>query len=474
MAEKYSSGNKSPGPAEERSANVKTHVSLALVYRIAAAGLSYLIISLSIRYLDVERFGIWVTLLSILNWITFFDVGLGSSLRNQLAEAIARGERTLGRVLVSSAYGGISAIALLFFLLFACLIPNISWQDVFNTGLVSENELRLLVFTVALLFLVYFILTLCNAIFFAFQKSSFPSLALFIQNLLAAIGIGFLLLFVRKNLIILGVSYTASMALSLGILTLYIFRKHPELTPAISYFRLKTLKGITTIGFRFFLIQISALIIFTTDNLIIAQILGPEEVTPYNVIFRLFSLVTLVNGILLTPLWSAFTDAYVKHDVAWIRMTIRRLNLLMIPVVLVSVLLMFFARDIIAVWIGKPLALSDRLIVLMGVSIILIMWNNIYGNFINGIGEIRLQSVIAVAAGILNIPLSIYLAKYLGMGSSGVILGTIICLGMFSVAIPLQSFQILRRMEKLDPAAAPAISRYEQHSHGEISNLKSS
>ena len=52
----------------------------------------------------------------------------------------------------------------------------------------------------------------------------------------------------------------------------------------------------------------------------------------------------------------------------------------------------------------------------------------IYIQFINGTGKIKLQLLVSVVVMFLNIPLSIFFARNLGLGSSGVILGTSVCI----------------------------------------------
>ena len=79
------------------------------------------------------------------------------------------------------------------------------------------------------------------------------------------------------------------------------------------------------LGGRFFIMQLSSIIIFTTDNLLITQLFGPAEVTVYDVVYKLFSLISIGHNIILLPLWSGFTDAYVKSDIKWIRKTLKKL-----------------------------------------------------------------------------------------------------------------------------------------------------
>ncbi len=55
---------------------------------------------------------------------------------------------------------------------------------------------------------------------------------------------------------------------------------------------------------------------------------------------------------------------------------------------------------------------------------------------------------IALIQGFLNIPTSIYFAKYLEMGNLGVILGTNITLSLSAFSYPFRLKLILNRMKK--------------------------
>ena len=89
----------------------------------------------------------------------------------------------------------------------------------------------------------------------------------------------------------------------------------------------------------------------------------------------------------------------------------------------------------------------DRLLVLMGVFIIVRAYGIIYMYFLNAIGKIKLQLWLYVFGAIINIPLSIYFVKYLNLGSSGVILGTILSIAGLTVLLPIQTFKILKLNE---------------------------
>jgi len=382
-----------------RTKTVRYHISLALVYKILAMGLSYLLVPLTINYLNVEGYGIWMTLLSVMSWVVFFDIGLGNGLRNKLAETLAGNDIKLAKTYVSTAYVAISFISFLFFLILLFILPFVNWTKIFNTSLINNNELLRVVFTVGFFFLLNFVLSLCNQMFYAYQEASLVTVRQFLLNLFALITIYLLIQYTSGRLLYLGICYGLSMVLSNFLLIYYFYKKHKEIIPSLRYVDLSKIKEIISLGVKFFIIQMAALIIFATDNMIIAQVLGPEHVTPYNVVFKLFSVITIGHGILITPLWSAYTEAYTKKDIKWIKDVLKKLNLLMIPIIISVLLLIIFARNIINVWIGSYINFSHSLVVLMGIYILISTWNRIYSCFLNGIGKIKLQMYSAIIAG---------------------------------------------------------------------------
>uniref|UniRef100_A0A7V0Z6R2 Polysaccharide biosynthesis protein n=1 Tax=candidate division WOR-3 bacterium TaxID=2052148 RepID=A0A7V0Z6R2_UNCW3 len=432
-----------------RTKVVKFHIIYTFVYKVLAIVLSYLLVPLTINYLNIEQYGIWMTLLSTLSWVGFFDIGLGHGLRNKLAEAVSMNDIRLAKTYVSTAFAAVTLIGLIFFLILILILPFASWNKIFNTNSISNAELLKVIFIVGFSFLLNFVLSLSNSLYYAYQEASLPSLRNILQNLIALIVIYFLIHYTSGSLFYLGICYGLSMVFSNLSLIYFFFKNHLEVKPSIKYVDITRLSEIASLGIKFFIIQIAALVIFATDNMIITQVLGPAEVTPYNVVFKLFSIITLAHGIMLAPLWSAYIDAYAKGDIQWIKNTLKKLNLLMIPIIIAVFILIIFARDIINIWVGPNIKYPNLLVVFMGVYTVISTWNNIYAYFINGIGKVELQMYSAIVAGAINIPLSIWFAKSLEMGISGVILGTIVSLSLFAILGPIQCCHIINRRHKV-------------------------
>lgn len=49
------------------------------------------------------------------------------------------------------------------------------------------------------------------------------------------------------------------------------------------------------------------------SNILVSNLLGPDQVAPYNIANRYLSMGLIVLNIVLSPIWSAVTDAYAKR-----------------------------------------------------------------------------------------------------------------------------------------------------------------
>lgn len=427
---------------------IKKNISLSFVFRLLGILVSYLLVSVTLTYLDQERYGIWVTLTSVLAWMEYLDFGLGNGLRNRIAESVAEGQKEKTRTLISTGY----LIMALFSLPVALALPfisnNVDWQSFFRTSLVSQKELRLLVLLVGSLFVANFILSFSRQVLFSFQKAAWVSFAGLFSSAIALGSILLLSLFGNASLLLLGTFLSLSTTVSYLALSVSFFARRREYLPSYSYVDFHSLPRAAGLGLKFFVIQIAGLIIFMTDNLIITRVLGPVEVTPYNISYKLFNVLLIVSTTMLTPLWSGYTEAYYRKDYSWIKKTINVQLKLMKYVISIALLLIIFGRLLIEIWTVGLVDVSHSLLIAMAVFTVISIWNNIFAYFVNGVGMLKPQIITAVFGAIINIPLSIFLARDLAFGSTGVIVASSISLLPFSIVGPIQTKMILKSVEK--------------------------
>lgn len=427
-----------------RDSNLKLNIILNFILKILSTGISFFLVPMTIDYLNTEQYGIWITLLSMLSWVTFTDIGLGNGLRNKLTEALSLKDFKSAREYISTAYSALSVIVLFVYVALLIVVPQLNWQGVFNTATLDNSKLIQLIIVVSTFFLSNFILSLYNQLYYANQQASVTGIGQFLLNSISIINILILKKVSHGSIIFLSVSYGISILFPSVTLTLLFFRKHKELSPKLKYVKADKIKDILSLGVKFFIVQIAALVFLTTSNIMITQVSGPEAVTEYNVAYKLFSFITIAHTIIVTPLWSAYTEAYLKNDIAWIKKILRYLNLLLVPTAVMLLVLTTASQLLFKVWIGNKVFVPTSLVIAMAFYTFIVIWNNIYAYFLNGVNKIDVQMYISIFVCIINIPICIFLSRTMKMGTQGMVLGQIITSIPFAIVGPLQTYKIIK------------------------------
>ncbi|MFC2149024.1 lipopolysaccharide biosynthesis protein [Bacteroidota bacterium] len=429
---------------QQRSIRAKKHIIASFLIKGVSILTGFIMVPLTIGYVHKEQYGIWLTLSSVVAWFSFFDIGLGHGLRNKLAVALAQGDIYKAKTFVSTAYAILGFIFAVILSLFFLLQPWIDWQFVLNTNAIDTDELGLVAIALFTFFCINFVLKLIYSIFLADQKPANQGFINLLSNLIALIIIFVLTKTTQGSLFYLALALGLSPMIILAIVSVYMFYGgYRTIAPSFRYVKIDQIRELAGLGVRFFLIQISSIIIFSTDNIIIAQILGPSEVPSYTVAHKYFGLVTAVFSIVSVPFWSAYTEAFEKKDLDWIFSTNRSLIKVWMGLVIVSIFMLSISSLFYQFWVPEidvPFILSC----MMCFYVNILAWGNIFVVFINGVGKIQLQLIVGVVSTLINIPLSYLFAETLELGTAGVILASIICIAYGPVLAPIQFKKIIK------------------------------
>ena len=176
-------------------------------------------------------------------------------------------------------------------------------------------------------------------------------------------------------------------------------------------------KDIAGIGFQFFFIQVVCLLLFQSSNIIIAQVFSPAEVTPYNIGYRYLNVITVFFMIIITPLWSAITDAYTKQDYRWIQKSISMMIRIWLVFLLLVGILYFSSDFLITLWVGNEVIVSKSILLAISCFVSIDMWNRIFASFANGTSHLKIQLYSAILEGVIFIPLALSLSESMGVAS---------------------------------------------------------
>lgn len=427
-----------------KDSRFKKNVFGLFILKVINTLISFISLPLYLSYLDKTSYGVWLTLSSMISWAGFFDFGLSNGLRNSLGKSLAVNNFVLARKYVSTNFILLITIITPIYLIFIFSFNHFNWTSILNAPIEFSNNINILVFYIFTFFCIRFLSAIIFTILLVDHKSALNETLFTVINILNLLFLFFLKYTTKNSLLYLGIGNNLIMTI-IPLLTMFIYftGKYKNIRPSIYFIDKKLVRSLLNQGIGFFIIQISSLILFTTDNMIISQLFSPSDVIPYNVAYKLFNIPILVFGILITPLWSISTEAYNKNNIEWIISTTKKLLFFFTLASVAVIIILIFSNSIYKIWLFDKVSVDLIISIFMAIFSIIQMFNTIFVTLIFSIGTIRLQTILALFVAILNIPLSYLFSKYFGLGPSGVILATIVCSSLNLFFAPYQFKKLL-------------------------------
>jgi len=411
--------------------------------RVLSSGIALISLPLAVRYLGAERYGVWATVTTTAVWINLLDLGVANTLTNHISRAFALDDQRSAACYFTNALLLTGAIAAGVAILFACLLPQIDWIRLLNVSSgVSAAEIHRTVAAACALMLLALPCNLVSKLLAGYQELHRNNYAI-CAGALASLG-GLALGIAR------GVSMPALFIMSPGCLTfaaltnllVVVGWQKPWLRPRFSLISGAAIRELLDSGSSFFLIQVAAVVVFSSDNLIVSHYLGAAEVTPYSVTWRVVGLAAVLESLIFPALWPAYAEAHARRDVLWIRRTFAAtmkgtiaLNLLCVA------LLLLLGRSLIRLWAGPAAVPTTALLLAMGIWAVINGFMSVESCLLAALNRTRAQAVLSVIAAVLNIALSLLLVRRIG--SLGVIGGTILS---YLVVLVVPQSLIVRRV----------------------------
>lgn len=401
------------------------------VAMIGIRGISMILTLISapimLHHVDRADYGVLLTLTSIVGWVGYMDVGLGNGLRNKLPELLAKGDFYSAKKIVSSCYVTLAIYVALIIVIFLIVSPFVDWLGVLNSPTSDAGEIQGLTNVVFISFCIQFLFGLINSILFAYQIPAFQSLFIFVGQFVALIALVIqVYMFDVTSVLQIGAVNSIIPPLVLFLGSIGLFRtKLKEIAPSFKLFEFKSVGSILSLGLKFFVLQMITIVLFQANSIIIARAVSPEAVVEYNLAFKYVSLLTMIFTIVITPVWSATTDAYVRKDFAWINKTLSFSRKVCIASIFIGVLMVLASKFVYSIWLGKgSIDINYSTTGLIFLYISFEMLYKVYGTIINGTGKVFAQMILTGIIAIIYIPLAIFLGNLCGL--SGVLIANAI------------------------------------------------
>ena len=381
-------------------------------------------VPLALSYFGKTNYGFWTITLSVLTYLAVLHMGIGPAISSLIAKSSNIHE---SRGLIISGCKFLSLIASIGMLLVAIAGFVIFWHpnlaELFSSNISFTFSYMLLISV--FLFFLRLPGSFLSSVFIGFQYIHIERLYAGIFPAIGALVALALTVFLTGGIVEFSFIIGVIQVLIVIVTGLHLLYKFPYLR--FSWKDWLDSKIYSPLLFlssgRFFMISVSASVVWGSDNLVIGFFLGPDSVTPYSITFKLFIAAYSLFIILNSSLWPMFGKAVGNSDWGWLDRIYQQVTTL-VPVIggLIWIGGVLFAKSIIYVWTGPSGYAGAMVVFALGGYGYVLSLINANATFLGGINETKQMVRIGFYEAFVNLIMSIFLIFFLGVG--GVALGT--------------------------------------------------
>ena len=425
-----------------------------IIFSVFSSGISkflsiiFLLVSTPLLYnhLGPERFGLWMAISSTVAMLGFADIGIGSGLMNAVSASYGKENFTEIRKVIGIGFCLLGVIAVAIIAIFFVVNPFIDWASLFNvTSPVAISEVGP---SIAIC-IVFFALSIPSGLIFkvlmGLQMGGIANLWISAGSILGFLGV-LGVVYLGYGLPSLAAAFSIPPVIIGVAATIITLNKKRYLFPVFVGVEKTQISKLSKMSGLFFVLQISGLIAFQSDNLIIAHYLGASEVTVYAISLKLFSIPAILASFYLNAIWPAYAEAHSRGDKEWVRTAFyKSLGYSAVFIIPLSTLILIFGKFILKKWVGE--AMDPPLTLMAGLyiwSILTVLGGN-FAALLNGLNILRFQMFVSLSMALVNLIISIYLVGIIGI--SGVVWGSVISLILINY-IPT-AFYLKYRLKKI-------------------------
>jgi O-antigen/teichoic acid export membrane protein len=425
----------------DRNRTILIQASAGLVLRIGSVAFLFAAMPMTLSALGASEMGVWLVLLSVFQWITLFDLGIGAGARNEIARAVAKSGADQLKRTISTGWYYCFIISLTLFTFISLIMVTTPLEQKVSSIIFNGTNIDIALWLIFTCACVSFVLNFAQVVFSALEKPVATSVYAFISNVLFLTFISIFGRYFTISLVGVAVLYVVSMISASLFVLLWYRRTHPNLWPSHDAVDQSLRNSIVGGGLKLFVIQLCALLIFTIDRALVSAFVGPEAVVGYDAASRIFALIIMSHTLLVSSAWSSFTQAHAKNDWEWMSSTVKRLAYLSVPVALIAAAVALVGAQLVRAWLGADQVGPLELYASFAIATVMACWSNVFSYFLSAIGETSAQIRSALIAVVLNVPFSYFFSVELQIGAAGVVMGTCVSLLVFSVVGPIVTFR---------------------------------
>lgn len=441
------------GTDKSLTGKVNFNIFVSFALRAISVASAFLTVSFSLTLLDTNKYGIWLAISSTVSWISVLDIGLANGLRNKIAEYFALNDYKSSKIDVSSTYAILVLIMVPVMLLFCVIAPFVNWNSVFKTHL-DDRELLYTLMVVFIGLALQFVLKPIASILQGDQKIHKANQIALICNVSPLIPIIIGAKYLKGSILFLAMAQTMLPVVVMLIYTIVLFSgQYKNIGPSLKSVDLQKSKSLFGLSFAFFMVQIGRVFILSTTEIIITRNFGGSNVTTYNLLFKYYSVAGIIQYIILASYWSAFTNAFARNDLEWVRGSIRKLLKMAVMFMGIIAIQFLLIKPVFHLWVGDQVSVPQSTSISMAIYFMLCLFTDALVIVINGSGRMKIQSIVTTITALLHIPFVLFLIRHYHLGLDAIVYATSLWVIIQGIMWRREIGVIIRESEKRAAAA---------------------
>ncbi len=406
-----------------RTDNVVRNMGVGTFFQVLSLVLGFVSRTIFIRILGSEYLGLNSLFTNILTILSFAELGIGNAIIFSMYKPLATKNKDQLKKLVKFYKKTYTTIGLIILGVGLLIIPFIPYI-IAETPNIKES-----------IYLIYilFLLDASISYFFSYKTSIISAdqknyIVIMYTNIFKIIQIfvQLIVLYFTKEYIL----YLILQVLNTLLTNIYLAHKSDKMYPFLKDLGNKTIqekekKGIFKNVKALFIYKFSSVILNGTDSIIISRYLGLVVLGLYSNYYLIINAITLIVGQILNAFTSSVGNLIAIDNKEKSQKIFKELfyfDMIIYNVLCICLYLLF--NDFVTLWLGDKYLLSN-FVVLTIVASFFVNGAQFAGfTFRNASGNFSHFKYAPIVAAIINVVVSIVLAKYIGL--AGVFIGTIV------------------------------------------------
>lgn len=415
---------------EVRTSTVVAHnVTTRYLAYVIDAALGLVMLPFNLHHLGMAAYGLWMLTSSVTAYLTMLDLGYGGALVRFVAKYRAkRDARAVNEVMSTLAvvYTSIGAIAYLVVLLLAM---NLEW--LVRVSPEQAGASRALLLIIGANISLRFVFAIYGGIIVGFQRYHLNNLTS-IGTSLAVAAANVAVLRLNGDVVALVAVTTAVRVLGLLVYKFNAGRVFPGLSIRWTLFSRERLREVT--GFSLFMLGLDAAykVNYASDVMVIGALLGAPAVALWAPAQRLSEVTLRLSNQVSEALFPVVVDCDASRRDARLRQVfVEGTRLSLATVLPIAGALAMMAHPLLTAWLGRSFSTTAYIVQLLACVVIVRVGASTASVILKGAGMHRRLTALAATMAVLNLGLSVALAR--PMGLLGVALGTLVPVTLVSV-----------------------------------------